>query len=806
MRWQTTSEVVFGSDCFAQGACVSRIWRLLRRALMISILLACAGGVQLVFAQVTITGTVFEDKNYGGDAGRSLASSSGTAVPSARVELYNAAGNYTTFTTTDASGNYTFSSLAAGTYTVRVVNGTVNSSRTGTEVLPPVQTYRTDASSGAAVAVTDRVGGEVPGKADAGNGSTTLAALTTGTTTAQSITSVVLGGSNITGVEFGYSYNVIVNKNNTGQGSLRQFLLNANALSNAGLAQSGLTAGIDNAVFMLADGTARPGLTASYATMFVSSIATVAVASELPSITDPVSLDATLQSGYSGTPMIELNGTGTVSVSGLKITAGSSKVSGFIINRFESDRIHIATNGSNTITANYIGTNAAGTAASRADFNAGIYIGSANNIIGGTSSASRNIISGNTSGIGISIFNTGATGNTVQGNYIGLNAAGSGAVGNTYGITIDFGANSNTIGGTVPGAANVISGNSNSGVLINNAGSSNNTILGNYIGTNAAGTAAIANVRGVFITASADNNTIGGTAAGAGNLISGNGAQGGVIIDAGCTGNAILNNSIYGNTGIGIDLLSVAAANNGTKTSTLANSGMDSAVFTTASLSATTLTLAGYVGSAASQATFASATVQVFKSDLDATGFGEGQTLLGTLTADASGNFSGTLTVSGLAAGDKITGTATDATNNTSEFGANAAVTSPSMPPNVPLVNSVAPSSPQPPGTDLVYTVVFTNDGGFPAQDFIVIAPIPTNTDFKLGSQGTDLATTGLTVAIDYSNDNASTWTYTPVSGAGGAPTGYDRLVTHVRWRFTGNLSQTAPNNTGSITFTARIR
>lgn len=128
------------------------------------------------------------------------------------------------------------------------------------------------------------------------------------------------------------------------------------------------------------------------------------------------------------------------------------------------------------------------------------------------------------------------------------------------------------------------------------------------------------------------------------------------------------------------------------------------------------------------------------------------------------------------------------------------------LPPDVPLANSVLPSGTQPPGTDLVYTVVFTNGGGQAAQVFIVIDPIPANTDFKLGSQGTDLGTTGMTVAIGYSNDSAATWTYTPVSGGGGAPAGYDRAVTHVRWSFTGNLSRTSPNNAGSVTLTTRIR
>ncbi len=66
--------------------------------------------------------------------------------------------------------------------------------------------------------------------------------------------------------------------------------------------------------------------------------------------------------------------------------------------------------------------------------------------------------------------------------------------------------------------------------------------------------------------------------------------------------------------------------------------------------------------------------------------------------------------------------------------------------------------------------------------------------------------TTGLTVIVAYSNDGGSTWTYTPTSGAGGAPAGYDRTVTHVRWSFTGNLIPTAPNNVGDAGFTVRIR
>jgi hypothetical protein len=128
------------------------------------------------------------------------------------------------------------------------------------------------------------------------------------------------------------------------------------------------------------------------------------------------------------------------------------------------------------------------------------------------------------------------------------------------------------------------------------------------------------------------------------------------------------------------------------------------------------------------------------------------------------------------------------------------------LPPSVPLLNSVLPAGAQIPGTDLVYSIAFTNNGGQSAQVFVVVDPIPANTDFKIGSTSTNLGTTGMTVSITFSNDNGTSYSYTPVSAGGGAPAGYDRSVTNVRWTFGGNLSQTAPNNTGSVSFTAQIR
>ncbi|HEX8476652.1 MAG TPA: hypothetical protein VF666_21825 [Pyrinomonadaceae bacterium] len=128
------------------------------------------------------------------------------------------------------------------------------------------------------------------------------------------------------------------------------------------------------------------------------------------------------------------------------------------------------------------------------------------------------------------------------------------------------------------------------------------------------------------------------------------------------------------------------------------------------------------------------------------------------------------------------------------------------MPPNISLVKSALPNATVLPGGDIVYTINFTNIGGTPATNFVITDQIPANTDFKIGSPTTSPGTTGLTAAVSYSNDGGTTWTYTPTSGAGGAPAGYDRALTHVRWSFTGNLTSASPNNTGSVAFTVRVR
>ncbi|MEO8436279.1 MAG: hypothetical protein ABI596_15360, partial [Pyrinomonadaceae bacterium] len=192
----------------------------------------------------------------------------------------------------------------------------------------------------------------------------------------------------------------------------------------------------------------------------------------------------------------------------------------------------------------------------------------------------------------------------------------------------------------------------------------------------------------------------------------------------------------------------------------------------------------------------------------DALGIGASYPAI-TLTVDVSLTAPATVTNSAAVSGG--------GENNVSNNTANDPTTiDNATPPNVGLVKSVSPNGVQLPGTDLDYTIVYTNIGGQPASNFVIVDPntanadplerVLHNVDFKVGSLTSTPGTTGLVATFEYSNDGGTTWTYTPVSAGGGAPAGYDRLVTNVRWTFAGTLSATAPNNTGSVAFTVRIR
>lgn len=172
-----------------------------------------------------------------------------------------------------------------------------------------------------------------------------------------------------------------------------------------------------------------------------------------------------------------------------------------------------------TILGNYIGTTASGDAA-LAGQPIGIRVFGTNGTIGGTSAAARNVISGNSSS-GISLESP-AAGWVVSANYIGLSASGATAVGNGGGVAL--GGSDQILGGFLAGERNVISGNPFGGIAVSGTG---HQILGNYIGTNPAGTAAIAgNAQDGIRVLNGSAILIGSAGAGGGNLLSGNGANG----------------------------------------------------------------------------------------------------------------------------------------------------------------------------------------------------------------------------------------------------------------------------------------
>ncbi|GGD43943.1 Calx-beta domain-containing protein [Muriicola marianensis] len=196
------------------------------------------------------TGIVFEDVNYGGGAGRNRATAGGVPIPNATVELYDGGGSLVTTTTTNAAGRYVFAGMANGSYTVRVVNNSVRSTRPGGSTCTtciPVQTFKTDYIASVVVEDPNSVGGEDPSGQDPGPGTLN---------NAQSISSFTILNEGIAGMDFGFNFNTIVNTNEDGQGSLEQFIINSNATGEAGLdiVANGIfdpAAGEDTSIFMI---------------------------------------------------------------------------------------------------------------------------------------------------------------------------------------------------------------------------------------------------------------------------------------------------------------------------------------------------------------------------------------------------------------------------------------------------------------------------------------------------------------------------------------------------------------------------
>jgi hypothetical protein len=239
----------------------------------------------------------------------------------------------------------------------------------------------------------------------------------------------------------------------------------------------------------------------------------------LPYIRSPLTIDGTTQPGFAGKPIIELNGSKAGYAVGLNVGGGNSTIKGLVINRFNGIGIQVVNGGGNKIAGNYIGTDLTGSYAAP-NAQKGVFLQTANNVVGGTTAADRNVISGNNS-IGVQMWTYSAKYNKVQGNYIGTDATGNKAVPNKgSGVAIN-GSPFNLVGGSVAGAGNVISGNTEDGVVINQGGGHDTVIRGNIIGLNARGDTRLGN--GWYgIETSQPRTIIGGTTAIERNVVSGN--------------------------------------------------------------------------------------------------------------------------------------------------------------------------------------------------------------------------------------------------------------------------------------------
>jgi CSLREA domain-containing protein len=300
-----------------------------------------------------------------------------------------------------------------------------------------------------------------------------------------------------------------------------------------------------------------------------------------------------------------------------------------------------------SVTGNTVGLNAAGTAAIP-NASAGVEIagGSTGNTIGGTTAGARNVISGN-GDVGVYVSGSGTTGNTVSGNYIGTNAAGSAAIGNSGGgVQLDGGAAANTIGGSVAGSGNVISGNAAGGIRVTSSGTNGNTFRKNTVGLDATGTSVVGN------------------------------SGPGIRLDSG-VGSLIIDNSIDGNTGLGIDISNdgVTANDNG-DADTGPNNKQNFPYLNMATNSGGSTQVTGTLNSTVTT----SVTVQFFSVPVcDSSGNGEGRVFLGSTAGTTDSNGYYTFTAAGLPAvtvGQFVTATAVASSGDTSEFSACRAVTS----------------------------------------------------------------------------------------------------------------------------------
>lgn len=659
--------------------------------------------------QGDVSGKVFDDVNYGGGAGREFATSGTAGVSGATVELYNASGALTATTTTTSDGSYAFTGVANGTYYVRVVNSTVKSSRSGsTGAERGIQTFRTDGKT----AVTHEVGGRKPASVDAPANTTGLT-LNTSTflfsdgAVVQSVQPVTVTG-NASGLNFGFNFSTVVNTNDSGQGSLRQGILNSNLLANTGLAQTGqdnlygLDSSVTKEVLLFSIPAANDPL--GRADSCGGSVCKITVASELPALAAPTIVDATTQPNYvtgtPGVPLIHIVPATGLDARGFVIgyLAPDSTLRGVAITGFRtknSNRGLTVDSERSLVEANYIGITPAGVADGNGN---GVEIEYAKTgMIGGTTAAKRNIISGNKS-LGV-FFNTGAYGVTIQNNFIGTDPAGTAAIPNeSSGIDTEGGSGTKILD-------NVIAGNLGNGIELGFSGGTggvaNAVIKGNRIGVGINGEALGNGGPGIMNYGGSSGHQI------SANTIANNTLGGIRLYNTNVSNIVISQNSMYANGTLGIDLNNNGVSVNDTNDVDVgANTVLNFPMLSSVTILNSNMTLIGCAP--------AGATVELFEADVSTGGkakvgdnkvgktkdYGEGQTYLGSfvegssddtdssdcnLASDTDGNtqtgmkaFSVVLLKPDAAAiGDLLTTTATLTGTGTSEFSPVLAISSP---------------------------------------------------------------------------------------------------------------------------------
>jgi parallel beta-helix repeat protein len=759
-------------------------FRRVQNFLLLATLFAAQAGA------ATITGTVFEDPNYGGGAGRPLGTSGTVGVEGARVEIYNGSNAYQTFVTTDANGFFTYTYTGNAERRIRVVNGTVRSERSGGTTCTtcvPVQTYRVEAPAGSLVTVSNEVGGRSPALVDAAQTTGTMPA-TTATQTTQSWSAVDPSGSGITvaGIDFGFNFDTVVSTRDAAsctpsgasntffpcQGNLRQFIINANALGGEGsLAQSGgglidgqnatLPAGFESSIFMIPSGALTSG------------VAQITLATALPTITgSSTRLDASTQTRGIGD-----TNTGTVGT--LNLSVGVENLS---VPAFQRPEVQLNCAASATaITLSGSSQSIVGFALRQGYILLSGVSGTArNNLVGMTAGGSSADDSPTAYGIAFS-----ASGATVRNNFVTVNNSAIRSDGGATGSVVSY----NEVARPSLGHTNTFDG-----ILLIN-GATNVQIVANYVRDQRGGGIELGfgAVTDSYNTVTVANNTVQNNGFDSGstpsterlgmvgynytgsnvvfyrNRVLNNGGPGLVLLAA--SGTTVSQNSFSSNgglaatSGLAIDLdpntrdpnalntPNGVTINDANDADTGPNGLLNYPVITSAVIANGELSITGFArpGSA----------IELYSAQADPSGFGEGLTYLGTLTegsgsdllattgtygpaaintllqgTDTTNRFAFRMSIpSGVSIGSVLTSTAT-LSGATSEFGGNVTVTTGPTLTHLksvavlsdPLNNTSNPKSI--PGAMQVYTLRITNQGAgsVDSNTVAIVDAVPANT------------------------------------------------------------------------------